>query len=503
MEPHTTPLISLAGIRHEFSGVAVLKDVDLAVYPGQVHGLVGENGAGKSTLMKLLIGVHRLQTGTIEIDGRKVVFGSPADARASGIGMVFQEFSLVPTFTVAQNVLLHNEPRNRLGVIREGELHRRAEQLFQRMGVDIDVTQTMSELGPAQWQLTEIAKALAGDVKLLILDEPTSTLTRTESAALFALVRHLTAQGIGVVYISHRMEEILAICDQVTVLRDGSRVLSEPASALTVETMIEAIVGRAATKALAFQGNDSAVGPERLGVSGLRAGRVNGVSFEVAAGEVLGIVGLVGSGRSEVLRAIFGLDRRTAGEVRIDGEPRAVRRPSEAMRAGIALVPEDRRREGLIVDHPIRSNILLAMYRRLHRGPVVDDHQGDRHAVDVSRRVGLRARSLRDPVRLLSGGNQQKAVVAKWLGRQPSVLLLDEPTAGIDIGAKTEIVELIRQLAAGGTSIVMVSSDLPEILAVCDRILIMRDGAVHHTMRRTDIQDDAHLQRLIQAGTAA
>ena len=495
-------LVSLAGISHAFGGVTVLDDVDLVVHPGEVHGLVGENGAGKSTLMKILNGVHSVQHGQIQIDGTNVRFGSPADARRAGIGMVFQEFSLVPSLTVAQNVMLHAEPRTRWGLIDERRLQASARDVFARIGVDVDVTRLMSELGPAQWQLTEVAKVLAMDIKLLVLDEPTSALTRAESAALFDRIRHLSSQGIGVVYISHRMEEILSICDRVTVLRDGKRVMCRPAADLTVESMIEAIVGRASA-ALEFRGSTARTTTERLSVTNLTTPRLRDVSFTLCAGEVVGLVGLVGSGRSEVLRALFGLDRRTAGEIAVDGAVQAVRSPRQATAVGLALVPEDRRREGLVLDHAVRSNVLLANYAGLQRFGLVDERPAAALVRQLTSRVGVRAASLRMPVNQLSGGNQQKTVVAKWLGRQPKVLLLDEPTAGIDIGAKAEIVELIRTLAAEGTAIIIASSDLPEVLAVSDRLMVLRDGVLCRTIERTAVRDDVHLQQIIQEANAA
>jgi len=500
----TDPLIAAIGVGKRFNGVRVLGDVDFAVEPGQVHGLVGENGAGKSTLMKLLSGVYPVEDGRIEVRGVPTRFDSPAAAQAAGIGMVFQEFSLVGTMSVAQNVMLRNEPRTALGFIDDRAVMQRSREVMEQMGVEIDVTALMGAFGPAIWQLTEIAKWVARDVGVLILDEPTASLTRTESDLLFALISRLTAAGIGIVYISHRMEEILQVCDRVTVLRDGALVLTAEVDQLTVETMVAAIVGEGSSATL-HRRRAAAVelGPVLLELEQLRAPGVHGIDLSVRAGEVVGVAGLVGSGRTELLDAVFGLSRATSGRIAVGGETVSISRPSDAIRAGIALIPEDRRRQGLVLAHDVRSNLLLTLLRRFTRAGWIDDRAATEAAFGMASALSIKAPSITAPIATLSGGNQQKAVIGKWLGTDPRVLLLDEPTAGIDIGAKGEIVDIVRGVAADGGAVVLVSSDIPELLAVADRIIVLRDGGISHDLDRDAIDDDLHLQRILQGADAA
>jgi len=491
-------IVTLTGIGKTFGGVRVLGGVDFSVGPGQVHGLVGENGAGKSTLMKILSGVYPVEEGTLLMDGESRSFSSPEDAQRRGIGMVFQEFSLVPTLSVAENVMLHQEPRTVLGLIDERATVSAAQALFAEMDVDIDVRKRMSDFGPAQWQLTEIAKSLAREVRLLILDEPTSSLTRSESVILFDLISRLTARGIGIVYISHRMEEILQVCDHVTVLRDGQLVLSSPAAELTVQDIVVAVVGRASEDHFEWRPRARPVGPVLLQIENVSTAALTEVTVSVRESEVVGLVGLVGSGRSELLRAVFGVDRKDSGTVSISGEMVAINNPRDAVRAGIALIPEDRRVEGLVLQHSVTSNIILTLYGALTRWIFVRNSAARATVAKLAKSVGIRAPSFEVPMFQLSGGNQQKAVIAKWLGTHPRVLLMDEPTAGIDIGAKGEVVEVVRSLAEQGNAILIVSSDLPELLAVSDRVLIMRAGRIEESHERSALVDDAHLQRLIQ-----
>jgi ribose transport system ATP-binding protein len=494
-----TAAVRMTDISKAFSGNQVLYGVDFEVLPGEVHALVGGNGAGKSTLMKILQGVHTADAGVIEIDGRVVALQSPRDARALGIGMIFQEFSLIPTLTVAQNVFLLAEPRSG-GLIDDREAERRTTAIFEQMGERINPRARVGDLSTGYWQLTEIAKALAQDARVLIMDEPTSSLTAGESDALFALVGRLKAQGIAIIYISHRMDEIFRITDRITILRDGHWILTAPTADLTMEQVIDAIVGRAMESA--FEWHERPVdraGTPLLSVRGLSAGtRVHSVTFELYPGEILGIAGLMGSGRTELARALFGIDRIGAGEVLVRGRPVVIRSPDDAIAAGMALVPEDRRVQGLVLDHTVRDNLLLPLLERIDRAGIIDDRAGDRV---VDRYIGglrIKTASPLTPARLLSGGNQQKIVIGKWLAMEPDILIMDEPTAGVDIQAKTEILAIIRGLADAGKGVVVISSEPAELLAVSDRVLVMRDGRLVHSVERREIDGEEELHRVVQ-----
>jgi ribose transport system ATP-binding protein len=497
----TPPAVRMRAISKSFSGVRVLDQVDFELLPCEIHALAGGNGAGKSTLMKILVGVYTLDEGSFEVGGRPVRFSSIQDARAAGVGMVFQEFSLVPTLTVAQNVFLTREARGRAGMIDDRESERRSREIFRTMEVDIDPRRTLDELPTAYWQLTEIAKALSQDARVLIMDEPTAALAKTEAVQLFALMRRLKQQGISIVYISHRMEEVFEISDRITVLRDGRKVLTEQTAKLTMGEVIDHIVGRKIEQAMEGKSRDD-VPPDAgvlLEVRGLASGtKLTAIDLQLRQGEVLGLAGLMGSGRSELARAIFGIDGVDTGEVVVRGRPIAIGSPRDAIDAGIALIPEDRRVQGLVLDHSVKQNFLLPLLRRLSRAGFVDDGQGDRVAESFVQRLGIHLRSIGQPVRLLSGGNQQKVVIAKWLATEPTILLMDEPTAGVDIGTKGEIVNVIRTFASAGNGVIIISSELPELLAVSDRVLILRDGRIERELRRDEIPSEEALHHAVQ-----
>jgi ribose transport system ATP-binding protein len=488
----------MRGISKAFDGVTVLTHVDFSVRRGEVHALAGENGAGKSTLMKILQGVYTLDAGEIEVDGEPVRLSSTQDARAAGIGMVFQEFSLVPTLTVAQNIFLGTEPRGRFGLIRDREASRLAAEVFADMGVAVDPDAVVGTLSTAYWQLTEIAKALAQRARVLIMDEPTASLAKHEADGLFELVERLKARGIAVIYISHRMEEVYRIADRITVLRDGRRVLTERLADVTPPQIVEAIVGRRLEGRLEYQERGT-TGEPLLEVRGLSAGRrVRDVSFRLDAGEIVGLAGLMGSGRTELARCLFGIDRFEAGEVLLRGRRADVSSPRAAIESGLALIPEDRRVQGLVLDHSVRDNLLLPLLGRIRRGPVLSDAEGRRLSDSLLTRFSVKVANPARPVRLLSGGNQQKVVIAKWLGTEPDVLIMDEPTAGVDIGTKSEILDMIRSLADAGKGVIVISSELPELLAVSDRVLVLRDGTVHRELHRRDIATEEDLQLAVQ-----
>ncbi|MGY1590625.1 sugar ABC transporter ATP-binding protein [Geodermatophilus sp. SYSU D00708] len=493
--------VRMRGISKSFDGVRVLTDVDFEVLRGEVHALAGGNGAGKSTLMKILQGVYSLDAGEIEIDGRPVQLSSIHDARAAGIGMVFQEFSLVPTLTVAQNISLGVEPLGRGGLIRDREAVRRAREVFAEMEVDVDPRAVVGDLGTAYWQLTEIAKALSQDARVLIMDEPTASLAKHEADVLFELVGRLTERGISVIYISHRMDEVYRIADRITILRDGRRLLTEALSDVTPEQIVEGIVGKEIEGQLSYQARTAGEGGREplLELRGVNAGpRVRDVSFTVGRGEIVGLAGLMGSGRTELARVLFGIDPVQSGEIVLRGEQLRLSGPPDAIEAGIALIPEDRRAQGLVLEHSVRANLTLPLLDRMRRGPLVDDRKGRSLARGLIERFAVKVADPDRPVRLLSGGNQQKVVIAKWLGTDPAVLVMDEPTAGVDIGTKNEILQTIRDLADQGMAVLVISSEYPELLAVSDRVVVLREGSVHRVLDRADIPDENNLQLAVQ-----
>ena len=491
------PLVSMRGIQKSFSGVKVLDDVDFEIVAGEVHALAGGNGAGKSTLMKILQGVYSLDKGTIEIAGKQCHFGNIHDAKRAGLGLVFQEFSLVPTLTVAQNIFLNVEPRSG-GVIDDKQMIRRSREIFERMQVQVDPTAKMSSLSTAYWQLTEIAKALAEDARVLIMDEPTAALAQQEAKALFELIERLTAEGISIVYISHRMEEVYQIADRITILRNGKHLLTSPLSEITPEKIVEGIVGRTVAMAAAPH-HDCAELPVVLSVEGLAAKNgLHDVAFEVHEGEVLGLAGLMGSGRTELARALFGIDEITAGTVSIDGNKVKIGKPGDALAHGLVLVPEDRRRQGLVLGHSVNSNLQLPHLADNSRAGWIDDRSLRNLAGKLIDEFRIKVARPEARASLLSGGNQQKIVLAKWISRNPRVLVMDEPTAGVDIGTKAEIIETIRDFAAEGHAVVVISSEYPELLAMSDRLLLMRESTVERELDASETTDEQALELAVQ-----
>ena len=496
----TPPLVRMTGIAKAFSGVTVLDDVSFDLEAGETHALLGGNGAGKSTLMKILEGVYTLDRGAIELDGEPVELGSPEAARRHGVAMIFQEFSLVPTLTVAQNIYLTREARTRRGLLDDRALERQASELLAELRVDIDPRTEVGRLGAASMQLVEIAKALSQDARVLIMDEPTASLARSEVEALFRIIDRLKQRGIAIIYITHRLEEVMAVADRVTVLRDGRRVGTRPTSELDVEALIEFIVGSSVGQALE-RGERSVdrSGTPLLSLHGVSTSTgLDDIDLALYAGEIVGIAGLMGSGRSELARAVFGIDALSSGEIRLRGERVRIRRPADAIEHGIVLVPEDRRTQGLVLGHSVERNLTLALLRRLSRGGLLDDGEGAAIAERYAARLGVRARSLDTPVRRLSGGNQQKVVLAKWLATEPDVLILDEPTVGVDVNTRSEIADLVRSLADQGKAVLAISSELAEVLALADRILVLRDGRIHRSLGRGDVVDEPELHRLVQ-----
>lgn len=470
------PLIEAKGLRKYFAGVRAIHDVDFDVMPGEVHAIIGENGAGKSTLIKILAGVHQADSGSMLVKGKPVSFRSPGDAQQYRIALICQELTLVPFFNVVENMFLGREltlPRSpRLDHRR---MRQRATSLLETLGVDLDLQWPIKRLGTAQQQMAAIAGALLNDASVIIMDEPTARLSSRETSSLFETIRRLKRSGVGIVYISHRLEEIFEIADRVTVLRDGEGIGTVQTRDATVDTLIQMMVGR--TVHDQYPKATVPVGDVVLEVKNLSRGRlVQNVNFEVRRGEILGVSGLVGSGRTELLRLVFGADHRDAGDIIIDGNLCDISSPRDAVRLGIALVPEDRQGQGLVMGMNVRENSTLAQLAMACRAGFIMRNDENRIARQIARRLEVKARSIEQRVRSLSGGNQQKVVLSKWLVGNPRIVLLDEPTRGIDVAAKAEIFELIGKMAQSGTAIVLVSSELPEILAISDKVLVMHQG---------------------------
>lgn len=476
MKESAAPRLQMQRISKSFPGVQALCAVDLDVRPGEVHALLGENGAGKSTLIKILGGVYQPDQGSILLDGRTTAFHSPRAARGAGVAIIYQEFSLVPSLTVAENLCLGREPHCG-GWVRSGLQRRQAERALQQLGVQLPLDATCDSLSVAQQQLVEIAKALTQEARVLVMDEPTTTLMPDDVARLFHVIDELRQQGIAIIYISHRLEEIDRLADRVTVLRDGQNVATWARGAWTRPSLIEAMVGRQLEQE--FPKQVAPRGAPRLVVRDLHRGdAVRGVSFQVHAGEVLGLTGLVGSGRTETARLIFGADRATRGTVALDGRTLRLRSPRDAIQAGICLLTEDRKRQGLLLGRSVLENFALPNLPSLATAGVVNVRRERAAWAGHAQTLQIKVPTPETLAAHLSGGNQQKVVLAKWLQRQADVIIFDEPTRGIDVGAKYEIYLLINQLAQAGKAILMISSELPEVLGMSDRILVMHQGRI-------------------------
>jgi rhamnose transport system ATP-binding protein len=491
------PRVALQGVSKRFLATLALDDVSLELRPGEVHALVGENGAGKSTLVKILAGVHQPDSGTILLDDIPTTISGPAAARALGIAVVHQEPRLFPDLTVGENVVIGHAPSGRLGRVDWGATHRQAKALFDELDVQIDVRAPVRGLSMADQQLIEIAKALSIDARVLILDEPTASLSAHEVARLFAIVHRLRDRGVSILFVSHRLDEVFVLCDRATVLRDGRHVVTTATRDLTTADLVRHMVGRAVSL---FPKVDAPAGDVLLDVEGLsREGEFRDITFSVRAGEIVGFAGLVGAGRTEIARVLFGIDQRDSGVVRVGGTAVTFSNPSAAMNAGIAYLPEDRHQEGLVLDFSIAQNVTLPILPRLFPRLFVHAAAERQVAQDYTSRFDVRMTGIEQRVGALSGGNQQKVVLAKWLASKPSVLILDEPTRGIDIGAKVEVHRIISELAAAGLAIILISSDLPEVLAMSDRIIVLHEGRITAEIPR----DRATEERVMFAATGS
>lgn len=475
-------MLELVDISKTFPGVTALDSVSFDVQPGEIHALCGENGAGKSTLLNILTGNLQPSDGQLVYTGNPVRINGPAHATALGIAIVYQHLSLVDSLSIAENIFANRQPRNRLGLIRYGTLHQHTQTLLNQLHLsDLRPTMRVAELSPGQKQLVEIAKALSQNPHILLLDEPTASLTDRETQTLFILLRQLRAAGKAILYISHRLTEIFTLANRVTVLKDGQRQATLPVSELTPNQLIRLMVGRDLIQA---EPESSATDEVVLAVTGLSGERFHAVSFQLHRGEILGLAGLVGAGRTEIARTIFGIGNRQGGTVSVRGRPVTIRHPAEAVKLGIGYLPEDRKVLGLFADQSVARNIVAV------KPPASGFWFSTRRAVALAeqyrQKLDIRTVSVQERIHKLSGGNQQKTMLARWLLTDPAILIVDEPTHGIDVGAKAEIYALLRQLARSGKAILLISSELPELLSLADRILVIRDGRISGELDRAD-----------------
>lgn len=492
-------VLEMKKINKAFSGVPVLCDVDFALKRGSIHALIGQNGAGKSTLMKIMTGVYTKDSGELYVQGKPVSFSGYRDANKCGIRMIFQEMSSVPTLTVTENIFLNAELKKGI-FLDKAAMHTKALQVLKQLNMEsIDPDSKVGRLTTGECQLVEIAKAIANDAKILIMDEPTSTISDSEVETLFGIIRNLKNLGVSIVYISHKLKEILRISDEVTILRDGKRVVTKDVSQLDMNSMIAYMLGESKETAFAhrptnYQGTTNKLFEvKHLHVNHM----VTDINLHVDSGEVLGIAGLMGSGRTEILESVFGIMRPIAGEIYMNGKKLRIKHMEDSIEAGIGLIPEDRRRKGLIMKHSLEKNEALTVFDKICIGPFLKKTELDALANKSIRDLDIKTDSVNKIVGQLSGGNQQKVVIAKWLLSNLKLLLLDEPTAGVDIGSKSELIDIVRAFADAGNGAIFVSSEIPELLAICDRIIVLRRGKIITEFLRTEITEEV-LQNAIQ-----
>jgi inositol transport system ATP-binding protein len=491
-------LLRMTGISKAFPGVQALDDVHLEVEPGTVHALMGENGAGKSTLMKVLAGIYHADAGTIMFNGADVRIPDSATALRLGISMIHQELSPVPAMTVAENIFLGREPLNRLRLVDKRALVATTRALFDKWQIDINPRATMKSLAVAQMQMVEIAKAISYDSRLIIMDEPTSAISEREVAHLHRMIRSLTESGVAVIYITHKMDEVFKIADMVTVFRDGKHVATKPASELDRQKLISLMVGRELTHL--FPKETVEIGDVVMSVRGLtRHGVIEDISFDLHRGEILGLAGLMGAGRTEVLEAIFGVTKVDAGTITINGKEVSIKAPADAIKAGMGLLTEDRKLTGIMPALSVRDNMTIANLDRFSPGGILRKRQMEAACQSQREALAIRTPSLAQLIKNLSGGNQQKVLVSRWLMTLPDVLMIDEPTRGIDVGAKSEIHRLMSGLAREGKAILMVSSEMPEVLGMSDRVLVMAGGRITGEFSR----EEATQEKVLEAATVA
>ena len=480
-----SPMLELRGVSKRFGAVIALRDGELTLHPGSIHAVVGENGAGKSTLVKIMAGLYARDTGEFKLEGQPVEFRSTAESKAAGIAVIYQEPTLFPDLSVTENIFMGRQPVARFGMIDRAAMRAEVIELMTRLGVAIDPDRLTQGLSIADQQIIEIAKAISLDAKVLIMDEPTAALSGVEVDRLFAVARSLRDEGRALMFISHRFDEVFSLCDTITVMRDGSYVDTVATERTSVAEIVRMMVGRDVNEL--FPKLDAPVGEVVLQVRGLTfPGRFADISFDVRAGEIVALAGLVGAGRSEVARAVFGVDPYTAGEVTLKGAPLPAGSPAAAMRAGIGFVPEDRRQQGLVLEAAVATNITDAIRGDLVAGGVITRRAENAAAQEWALALEVKAAALDVTAGTLSGGNQQKVVLAKWLATRPVLLIIDEPTRGIDVGTKSEVHRRMSELAVEGLAILMISSELPEVLGMADRVLVMREGRITAELSRAE-----------------
>ncbi|WP_409013408.1 sugar ABC transporter ATP-binding protein [Deinococcus sp.] len=490
-------------IRKAFSGVTALAGAALTVGSGEVHALIGQNGAGKSTLIKVLTGAYRRDAGTIRFAEQEVDFASPLAAQRGGIATIYQEVNLIPLRSVAENVFLGREPL-RFGIVQWGQMNREATRLLQELGLTLDVTRPLGAFSTAVQQMVALARAVSISARLVIMDEPTSSLNEREVETLFGVIRTLKSRGVSVIFVSHRLDELYRVCDRITVMRDGATVYTGEMSGITRLELVEQMLGRTVKSEGAQTGfvRSGEGGAPLLSARDVTGGRLRGASVDVRAGELVGLGGLLGSGRSELARVIFGADHAQGGEVHLQGQERPPRSPADAIRAGVGFCSEDRKGEGIIPDLSVRENLTLALLPQLARAGVVDTARQAQIVDDFIDRLGIKTSDPEHPIRELSGGNQQKVMLARWLATQPRLLILDEPTRGIDVGAKAEIQRMIGELAQGGLGVLMISSEIEELLEGCHAVTVLLDGQSVARLEGADLNEGALLHAMAQGGAS-
>jgi rhamnose transport system ATP-binding protein len=494
-----TPVLELRDIHKSFGAVKALRGANLSLHRGQVTALVGENGAGKSTMVKTLAGLHQQDRGQVFLDGEEVSFRDPLQARGAGIAVIYQEPTMFPDLTVAENIFMGRQPVRSLRLIDRKAMRQQALELFRQLGVKIDPDRAAQGLSIADQQVVEIAKAISLNARVLIMDEPTAALSGVEVDRLFAVTRTLQDRGAAVLFISHRFEEVFALADWITVMRDGAHVATAPAAGLAVDEVIRQMVGR--DVASLFPKQDTVIGDIALDVRGLsRKGVFSDISFNVKAGEIVGLSGLVGAGRSEVARAIFGIDKYDSGAIRVRGEELKPLSPRDSMAAGVGFVPEDRRKQGLVMELNVSRNLTLTLRNKLSRFGLLTNQAEAQSTREWAKKLQIKAGAPTSPISTLSGGNQQKVVLGKWLATGPKVLIIDEPTRGIDVGTKSEVHRLISELAGTGLAVLMISSELPEILGMSDRVLVMHEGRITAELSRNDATEETVMTAATGAG---
>lgn len=491
--------IEMKGIDKSFGDNQVLKDAGFVLSDGEVHALMGENGAGKSTLMKILTGVYTKDSGTVYVDGKEVNYKNPQEAEKAGIVFIHQELNVLFDLTVEENLFIGKEIKNQFGFCKQKEMRKKAEQALKRLGVDISPTEVMSNLSVGQQQMVEICKALMVDAKVIIMDEPTAALTQSETSVLFEVIKSLRKSGVSIVYISHRMEEIFELCDRISVLRDGTYIGTKLISETNMNEIVKMMIGREIGER--YPQRDCKIGDPVLKVTGLtKKGTFENVTFQVRAGEVLGVAGLMGAGRTEIMQAIFGNLPYESGTIEIFGNEVKIKTPIDAIRNGIGFITEDRKVEGLMLEESIEKNIALTNLSRISKHKFVHPKKENELVKKGIEELHIKCFGPQHECNNLSGGNQQKVVFAKWIYTNPNILILDEPTRGVDIGAKKEIYNIINELAAKGVAIIMVSSELPEVLGMSDRIMVIREGVVRGSIMKEEANQE-NIMTLATGGT--